>query len=109
MSIFSGNKKEIPAGPVSIKEATNMVQKNIQEVSLWGSETAEYHQEILRQSMAGDAEAIKKAHEIIEKTLEKLGISEVEGWLLKEKAVHEIFKYAWGLDVIQDLYDDPEV
>lgn len=109
MSIFSGNKKEIPAGPVGIEEATNMVQKNIQEAALWGSETTERHQEILRQSMAGDAEAVKQAHEIIEKCLEKLGINEVEGWPSKKEVVHEIFKYAWGLDVIQHLYDDPEV
>ncbi|MGB9886808.1 MAG: ATPase, T2SS/T4P/T4SS family [Moorellales bacterium] len=92
---------------VDLKQATRLVQETIQDPSVVGEETAARNKEILEAAMAGVPGFRSRAVEAVKAVLELHGV-EVEGMDL-DAASYEIYKYAWGLDVIEDLYRDPEV
>ncbi|NSW83999.1 MAG: CpaF family protein [Syntrophothermus sp.] len=72
-----------------------------------GQERAIKHRSLIEETMAGVPEAKIVLQEVIVGLLEEFGV-EVEG-MDSGKAAYEIYKYAWGLDVLEELYDDPEV
>lgn len=94
-------------GRVDIKQATRIIQEVIQDTAEVGEENALQNKEILENAMAGVPGAGKRAVEVIHDELKRLGI-EVEGMDLAH-ASYEIYKYAWGLGPIEDVYHDPSV
>lgn len=102
----SQGKRE-KVGRVDIKQATRIVQEIIQESSELGEEEALRNKEILENAMAGVPGADKRAIEAVASVLERLG-AEVEDMSIRQ-AAYEIYKYAWGLGPIEELYREPSV
>lgn len=63
--------------------------------------------EAAARSQAQDRAARAEAVRLVARSLEEGGI-EVEG-MGRVEAAEAIWRYLWGLDALQDLYDDPEV
>ncbi|PRR71935.1 CpaF family protein [Neomoorella humiferrea] len=99
-------RQEFRLGKRTLKEATKFVQDVITNSEVWGEE-AFRHKEILEDAQAGLPGAIEKARKLIQEILEKYQV-EVEG-MTREQLAREIFSYAWGLDVLEPVYYDPEV
>ncbi|OIQ08720.1 type IV secretion system protein VirB11 [Moorella thermoacetica] len=99
-------KEEYRLGKRTLQEATKFVQDIITNSEVWGEE-AFRHKEILEDAQAGLPGAIEKARELIKEILDKYQV-EVEG-MTREQLAREIFSYAWGLDVLEEAYYDPEV
>lgn len=95
------------AKTVDLKQATRLVQETIQEASVVGQDAAARNREILEGVMAGIPGYRARAIEAVKEVLQLHGV-EVEGMDL-DAAAYEIYKYAWGLDVIEEIYRDPEV
>lgn len=64
-------------------------------------------QDILHRAMAGEQEMHLEAQKLIQHAL-VAGKKEVAGFTLEE-ATRLIYARVWGLDVVEDLYRDPEV
>jgi len=110
MGLFDRNKKnieEICIGSKSLHEATKIVQDTVTDQEVWGEEKAKENKQILEDAQAGIPVAVKKAELLIRETLEKLKVQVPDMTL--EQAAYEIYKYAWGLDAIEDLYRNPTV
>jgi len=105
------NRKEsgtrISLGKKPLFEVTRFVQEIITDVSAFGTERAKCHQDILEGAQAGSREMAVKATELVQEILREFGL-EVEG-MSREEASHRIYSYAWGLDVLEDIYRDPTV
>lgn len=94
-------------GKVDIKQATRIIQEVIQDPAEVGEERALRNKEILENAMAGVPGAAKQAIEAVASELDRLGV-EVEGMDIRS-AAYEIYKYAWGLGPIEEVYRDPSV
>lgn len=92
---------------MDLKEATSLIQDMMAERDAFiGDETA-YWEKTKDAAMAGEFGASQKATEFISKVMNRHGIT-VKGMKTYE-AAYEIYKYAWGLDVIEELYNEPDV
>lgn len=110
MGIFGRNKdfdEEVCIGCRPIHEVTKFVQDIITDIETWGEEKAKDNKQILEDAQAGVPSSVKKAELLVRETLEKFKV-QVPDLTLKQTAF-EIYKYAWGLDVVEDLYRDPSV
>jgi pilus assembly protein CpaF len=94
-------------GKVDLKKATQIVQEIIQDPSELSKETAEKHKQILIDTMAGVSGAREQTLKIVQGILQEYGV-EPEGISL-EDAAYEIYKYAWGLGPIEEIYHDPNI
>jgi pilus assembly protein CpaF len=94
-------------GKLDIKKATKFVQETIQDSSVVGEEEAMKNKEIVEGAMAGARGYRTRAVDAVRKVLEAHGV-EVDGMDLN-RAAYEIYRYVWGLDVIEEIYRDPSV
>jgi len=96
-----------PDGEMDIKEATRMIQELMTDRENFEPEEIKLREDVLDSAMAGEPGADKMAVKFIQSVMERFGIT-VKG-MDTCLAAYEIYKYAWGLDVIEELYKDPEV
>ncbi|MGI9862534.1 ATPase, T2SS/T4P/T4SS family [Moorella naiadis] len=101
-----GEKRE-KMGRMDLKGATQFIQETIQEAEMIGQERAARNQELVEAVMAGEPGARPRVIEEIIKLLEEYGI-EPEG-MDRGQCAYEIYKYAWGLGPVEELYRNPEV
>jgi len=99
------NKTKI--GSTSLFDATAFVQGIITDEKAYGHDIASERQQILDLAQAGDIAAINKTKEIIAEILKQYKVD--VGGYTSGKLVEEIFSYAWGLDVLEELYWDDEI
>lgn len=110
MGIFGRNKEareEVCIGCKTLFEATKFVQDVITDPETWGDDKAEENKRVLESAQAGEPKAVKNAELLVRETLEKFKV-QVPDLTMKQSA-YEIYKFAWGLDAIEDLYRDPTV
>ncbi|MDI6814040.1 MAG: ATPase, T2SS/T4P/T4SS family [Desulfitobacteriaceae bacterium] len=109
MPIFSRTEKkeEFNLGCKPLKEVTKFVQEVITDQDSWEPDELKSNQAVLRAAMSGVPGADREAENLIKNILVKYG-AEAEGLSLDE-AAYEIYRYAWGLDVIEHLYRNPTV
>jgi pilus assembly protein CpaF len=102
-----GLPKKVKIGKKHIYEATQFVQEIITDAETYGYDTVNERQKLLEMAQAGDKSATAKVKTIIAEILDCYSVN-VEGYT-KEEAVAEIFSYAWGLDILEDFYNDEEI
>jgi len=98
---------EVSLGEKSLFEATSFIQDMFKDVE--GTEwlNVEEREYLTHNAMAGDKEAINKLCNYIEESLNRFNVI-VHG-MDNKKAAYEIYKYLWGLDVIEDLLNREDV
>ncbi|GAF24692.1 Flp pilus assembly protein, ATPase CpaF [Moorella thermoacetica Y72] len=89
---------------LTLEQATEYVQ---QALARGPEEEVARKQEILHRAMAGEPGMHLEARALIRQALEA-GRKEVAGFSLEE-AARLIYARVWGLDVVEELYRDPEV
>jgi len=94
-------------GPMALEEAIELVKEVVQEPQIWGSDAISEHDAIIQSALSGDIEGRRLANELIVKILNKFKVN-VES-MSQEELSNRIFKNLWGLDILQDLYDDPAI
>lgn len=94
-------------GRKSLFEATKFIQEIITDSAVWGPDVTASRQQLLENAQAGDQTAIAKGKDMVMELLTDYGV-EVEDHSIRE-AAEKIFAYAWGLDVLEQYYWDPEV
>ena len=92
---------------MDLKEATGLIQDMMAERDGFSSDETAYWEKIKDDAMAGEIGAGQKATEFIAKVMDRHGIT-VKGMETYETA-YEIYKYAWGMDAIEELYNQPDV
>lgn len=102
-----GPKRDPIGGHVNIAEAMRIIQEIIQDPLVVGEIKAKEHHDILEDAMAGSPDARTRTQQIISELLEEHEI-EVEGMERKDVS-YEIYKHAWGLGPLEEIYFDPEV
>ena len=101
------DKESAKFGVVDLKRATQIIQEIIQEPEAVGEERAAKNKQILEDAMAGEPLANLQAQRIIEALLDEYDI-EVDG-MQRSQVAYEIYKYAWGLGPIEEIYHDVDV
>lgn len=94
-----------PSGVHAFDMAVRMVQEAITDPELWNNITE--RQKVLDDAQAGDPAAIQAAGQMVAETLQRLEIT-VAG-MHPAEAAEAIRRKVWGLDVLEDIYNDPEV
>lgn len=94
-------------GRKSLYEATRFVQEMVTDATAWGPDQVAEHQRILEEAQAGAPDAVAEAKDLVYRILKQYAV-EIED-MTREEAAYRIYAYAWGLDVLEDLYHDPEV
>lgn len=94
-------------GVRSFADICRFVQEIVTDPFAWGEDGAAAHRSLLERAQAGDPAAVQKAEELVAEILRRYGAG-VEG-MDTETAAHRIYAVSWGLDVLEDLYRDPEV
>lgn len=92
---------------LGLYEATRFIQDIILDKETWDEERLKLHQQIRDDANAGMPYAASRAQEIITEILREYGVK-VDGMALKF-AGYEIYKYIWGLDILEELYNDPGI
>lgn len=98
----TNNKPSETQVPLSLKSATQQVQEYV-------ANKGEEIQIDLGLAMAGDIEGRKVVTEYVYNYLIQENIQFIDAKLTTEEAAKEIYNYLWGLDFLQDIYDDPTV
>lgn len=91
----------------TLHQATNMVQKLFSEPKHLSESQLRRHDELIQNAIAGEPNARKQLTSQIIHTLKEQRISVPDMSL--SQAAEEIYNYVYGLDVIQRLWDDPEI
>lgn len=93
--------------PLELKEATKFIQEIITDQHYWSPDDLKSNQSILRAAMSGVAGADKEVEALITDILKG---SEIEvGGMSTQEVAGAIYRYSWGLDVIEEIYRDPTV
>ncbi|MEW6727571.1 MAG: ATPase, T2SS/T4P/T4SS family [Bacillota bacterium] len=100
-------RKETPLQPlqpkhVSLDEAVELVQNALAQ------EEDEEQTQVFRAAAGGIPEAIAEAKRRLESIISREMIH-VDDEMTSDAIAEEIFRRVWGLDKLQDLYDDPAV
>ncbi|MHB1127556.1 MAG: ATPase, T2SS/T4P/T4SS family [Bacillota bacterium] len=103
----SQQASKLQIGKKTLFQATKFIQDIITDTNVWDIDTASQHSKLLEEAQAGNREAIEAAKKLVLRILQGYQV-EPEGYSLEE-AAYGIYSYAWGLDVLEDLYWDPEV
>ncbi|MHB1418672.1 MAG: ATPase, T2SS/T4P/T4SS family [Bacillota bacterium] len=94
-------------GKKNLFQATKFIQDIITDINVWDLDTASRHSNLLEEAQAGNREAVEATQNLVMNILQDYHV-EVEGYSSKD-AAYEIYSYAWGLDVLEDLYWNPEI
>lgn len=94
-------------GSVTLNRATQIIQEIIQEPEAIGDERAAKNKQILEEAMSGAPGANIQAQTIIAELLDEYGVKVDETDI--SQVAYEIYKYAWGLGPIEEIYHDPVV
>jgi pilus assembly protein CpaF len=103
MNLFKQNNTEEPieeTEPLDIKKVTFIVQEYI-------ANYGQSIQDMLNRAISGEYQARLDATEYVERLLEEKNIEIID--LSRKEAAKEIFNHLWGLDFLQNDYDDPAV
>ncbi len=92
---------------MTIFEATSIIQELVTDPNSDIGIGADELEKVLRQAKAGNPNYIPEAKKIVGNLLDAYGIS-VKG-KTTQQAIDEIYRYLWGLDVIESLYNSAEV
>lgn len=114
LNLFNrGRKEQAPRndpfviGERSLFEATKFIQEIITDQDVWGPDETARRQRLLELAQAGEPAAIEEAMRLVEIVLRHYSVR-VPG-MDTAAVARRIYSYAWGWDVLEDLYDDPEV
>lgn len=94
-------------GPRPLPQLTRFVQDIVVDPTVWGPDGVTAHQQIIASAVSGAPDAVRQAIELVKMILERYGAEAVDMSL--ETAADRIYGYLWGLDVLEDLYRDPEI
>jgi pilus assembly protein CpaF len=103
----SRDKQSAKFGVVDLKRATQIIQEIVQEPEAIGEERAAKNKQILEEAMAGVPGANAQVQTIIADLLEEYGVDVEE--MDRSQVAYEIYKYAWGLGPIEEIYHDADV
>lgn len=98
---------QVQLGEHSIKQATSYIQQLITDENANIDLTTDEIKEILSDAKAGKKGASQKVQEVVEKLMDTYSLSVQD--MDKQEAVEEIYRYLWGLDVLEPLYNSPDV
>lgn len=94
-------------GEKSLFEATAYIQEMVLDPKADTGIPGEKLEELLYQAKAGFPGAEEKVMSVVERLMERYGLS-VSG-MTRRDAAWEIYKYLWGLDVVEDLYRNSQI
>lgn len=94
-------------GEKSLSDATAIVQHVISDPKGLSQEQQLIRETYQGSAIAGNSDATKKMKELCRAILDQYSI-DVPG-MTREQVSEEIYRYAWGLDILEDLYRDPTV
>ena len=97
----------ITLGARPLGEVIRFVQEIVTDAEAWGPDVAAEHRWVLEEAQARDPEAGEKTQELVLKVFDRYGV-EVKG-MDKRRAAFEVYKAAWGLDLLEELYRDRTV
>lgn len=98
---------ELNLGECCIKEATSYIQRLITDENINIGFSSDEIKKILSDAKAGKPGAGQEAQSLVVKLMDTYGISVKD--MDKISAAEEIYRYLWGLDVLEDLYNAPHV
>lgn len=94
-------------GAKSLHEVTAMIQSLIADPNSDLGIPQDAIENLLQDVKAGKPKSDENAVAVIKALMHRYGL-DVEG-MNKDEAAHEIYKYLWGLDVLEELYRIPNV
>jgi len=98
----SVSKKEM-----KLEEAVDYIREVISDPYASSNEVREEKSKIIEDAIAGDNESKEKVFEEVRRIVKEHGI--VVAGLTSEQLVYEVYKRNWGLDILDEIYNDPEI